>query len=239
MSFNIPEYRKRSAYEIWHDIGNKSRTFQYFATQVTPDGRRDISNILHASGENTFEHSIMILPQPMGNTYGSGLETHVGFSLNLEHREDVFAIAEMFEELLSIAKSMEDEAYCGDRSARILKQGRLYAFETRITLSSLQAIVADEKGELVPQLSPIAKPHSNCFTIHVIVDGELVKLADFSLYAGIRSAYLVGHDLAVLRAILNGVPEEDIARMVPESIAYCSVSSKAATEIVERLMPKG
>lgn len=239
MSFTIPEYSQRSAHEIWHDIGNKSRTFQYFATQITPDGRNDISNILHASGENTFEHSIMILPQPMGNPYGSGLETHVGFSLNLEHREDVFAIAEMFEELVSTAKSMDDSAYCGERSVRILKQGSLYAFETCITLSRLQAIVADEKGKPIPQISPIAKPHANCFTIHVIVDGEMVKLADFSLYAGMRSAYLVAHDLAVLRAILNGVPEEDIARMVSEGIAHCSISSKGAAEIAERLMPKG
>ena len=218
MSFFVQQYSKRSAEQVWHEFGDKSKTFQFHACQVDAEGNHHgMLNSWNADAENTFFHNVMLRPHSMGNPHGSGLETHVGFSIILEEIEDVMAMAETFGEMVSVAKQMEAGTHSGEQSVNILRRGKRYAFEMEVSAQTLQFMIPGPGGSLQANHSHKATPFTNCFSMYVIVGGELILMADFSLYGAMRSALLVAHDLAVIKAVLDGVPESEIQKMEPHA----------------------
>ncbi|MNF98479.1 hypothetical protein D3C85_1661550 [compost metagenome] len=62
-----------------------------------------------------------------------------------------------------------------------------------------------------------------------MIKGSVRHVGTFTLNAGMKTVLNIAHDLAVIRALLDGVPEDKIRAMQPKKLAFNPTISEIIT----------
>jgi hypothetical protein len=215
MRLEIKDSEKKYLGKIYHEVADLSGTFQFLTTSHTKDGSYIWCGQEYDEADKVYQHSLSFLPRSMKNPYGSEYITHVGFIGEFTHIRDFMAIEAMFAELTQTQKLLESGQYTGPASFEIKKRGKKYAYSMNVSTSRFDSVMRGLDGELKTFGAVSGDVFTNCFEIHLIVGRKTVPVANMSLWSSTKTAFLVAHDLAVIKALYDGRPEEEIRQMRP------------------------
>lgn len=233
MRLDIPNSEKAYLGKIYHEVADLSGTFQFLTSAHTKDGGYIWYGQEYDEAEKVYQHSLSFLPRSMKNPYGSEYITHVGFIGEFTHVRDFLALAEMFAEFTETQRLLQAGQYTGPESFEIKKRGKKYAYSMHVGTSRFDSIMRTNEGELKSFGAVSGDVFANCFDIHLIVGKKTVPVANMSLWGASKTAFLVAHDLAVIKALYDGRPEEEIRQMKPMELSAKQDPELAAIEALE------
>jgi hypothetical protein len=230
MELNIPNSEKKRLGSIYSEVADLSRCFNFHTIAHFKDGKAIWYGQEYDEADKVFKHSVEFRPRSINNQYVS--ECYVGFSGEFTHERDLFALEAMFAEFTNTQKLLVSGQYSGPSSFTITKRGKKYAYSMHVSTSTFKSIMLDKNGEAKMFGAVSGDAFANSFEIHLIVGKRTVPVATMSLWSG-DTAHQVAHDLAVIKALYDGRPEEEIRQMKPLRPAGKQDPEVAAKEAVE------
>lgn len=226
MSFIIEAYRKKNMCNLWDKFANVSATFSLSSVQCTIDENgtpkstynNPEATISDPEGAH-FHNYLTFMPCAAENPSGTPHITHAEFMLKLDELEDVNALVNFFVRIGDTITAMDNRALDAER-VRIEVTGKKYTFSTTILDSDFVGATFGKSGEA----TIIRKEHSqamlNYFDFGIVANGEVFPAGGFSLWGATKSAKMIAYDAKILRALLDGQPEDVIEAMATDRPTY-------------------
>jgi hypothetical protein len=231
MELNIPNSEKKRLGSIYSEVADLSRCFSFHTMAHFKDGKAIWFGQEYDEADKVLKHSVEFRPRSRNNQYVS--ECNVGFSGEFTHERDLFALEAMFAEFTNTQQLLVNGQYSGPSSFTITKRGKKYAYSMHVSTSTFKSMMLDKNGEAKMFGSVSGDAFANNFQIHLIVGKRTVPVATMSLWSGSKTAFEVAHDLAVIKALCDGRPEDEIRQMKPLSPVAKQDPEIAAREALE------
>jgi hypothetical protein len=231
MRLNIPNSEKSYLGKIYAEVADLSSSFQFLTTKHTKDGNYTWVGQDVDESEKVYQHSISFMPRSFNNPYVS--ECHIGFIGEFTHVRDFLAMEAMFAEFTETQRLLQSGQYTGPKSFEIKKRGKKYAYRMHVSTSRFDSIMRTNDGGFKAFGAVSGDVFANSFEIHLIVGRKTVPVGNMSLWSASKTAFLVAHDLAVIKALYEGRPEQEIRQMKPMWLSVKQDPEVAAIEALE------
>lgn len=230
MRLDIPNSEKSYLGKIYAEVADLSSSFQFLTTKHTKDGNYTWVGQDVDESEKVYQHSISFMPRSFNNPYAS--ECHIGFIGEFTHVRDFLAMEAMFAEFTEVQRLLQSGQYTGPKSFEIKKRGKKYAYRMHVSTSRFDSIMRTNDGEFKAFGAVSGDVFANSFEIDLIVGRKTVPVANMSLWSS-KTAFLVAHDLAVIKALYEGRPEQEIRQMKPMGLLAKQDPEVAVREALE------
>lgn len=213
MKVIFPNYTNKSPYLIHQLMATYSKTIclRSFGQSVS-SGSPLLGGRRPDESEYVYEHFVKFDPREGSQNYG---KSAADFSLSITDEKDFLAFESLFRELVRLKPLIEEGQYTGPDEFKISSKGKTFAFEMLVNTTTYRFTPLAEDGSFEKCDVVQRRPSANQINVYVPNGRKRIYIGTITLYSSLQSALYVAHDLAVIRAMIEGVSEDAILAMKP------------------------
>jgi hypothetical protein len=229
MQIFLPEFEYVNPWSFYHEVGNKSGMFdltsyRYDINDV--EGKRFLCGTPEMGEKNRYQHYLNLLHRRPGG--------HASISLEIKSVDDVHAVIDLFTQMATIVEEVRAGKYAPEEEIKISSKGTDFTYEMIVHTSAWTTGKYDDEGVFVKQGIRENEPTVYGLDVFFETEQRKVKVADYSFYSNTNSALVMARDLFIIKAMLEGVPKEEI-RMLNPLTDYDPRLPQKLTEVINGL----
>ena len=221
MTMDFRAYRPGNAHKIFSECADLSRCFQLIP--LPEDDEQSLSSVANIFNPpkiaNTSCYHVTFSPRSSKNA-DFREDAQCDFGISLDSQADFRALDQLFSKIVDFNERVEAGQIVGRANIEPTIKGELYAFSTSAYCSSWASSVINSSGQSQDRYLRNLRTLVHHFNFGFMIKGSVRHAGTFTLNAGMKTVLNIAHDLAVIRALMAGDPEDKIRAIQPKKLAF-------------------
>ncbi|WP_408601256.1 hypothetical protein [Pseudomonas sp. PLMAX] len=230
MTMDFRAYRAGTAHKIFSECADISRCFQLIpAPDDDEQSEASVSHIFNPPKiPCTSRYHVTFSPRSSVNA-DFREDAQCDFGISLDSPADLSALDQLFSQIVEFNDRVEAGQIVGRARIEPTIKGEIYGFTASAYCSSWASSVVNSNGQSQDRYLRNLRTLVHHFNFGLMIKGSVRHVGTFTLNAGMKTVLNIAHDLAVIRALLDGVPEDKIRAMQPKKLAFNPTISEIIT----------
>lgn len=221
MTMDFRAYKAGAAKKIFTECADLSRCFQLIPAPAEVDTKDAlISSIFNPpKAPSTSRYHLSFAPRRAEDA-DFREDAQCDFGIGLDSPADLLALEQMFAQIVEFNDRVEAGQVIGRARIEPISKGDLYGFTASAYCSSWSSSVVNSNGQTQDRYLRNLRTLIHHFNFGLLIKDNLHHVGTFTLNAGMKTVLHIAHDIAVIRALLDGVSEEKIRAIRPKTLAF-------------------